>query len=102
LAAVEAALQRFFDRHNVGFKKSRTRQSKSVPMFARAPDVGYESKACSTPVVFIDDTATRINMVRLRGGCLREERLVASVPHGHWKTITFVAGLRPMVLLPRL
>jgi hypothetical protein len=22
------------------------------------------------------------------------ERLLASVPHGHWKTITFVAGLR--------
>ena len=33
-------------------------------------------------------------MVRLRGRCPRGERLVASVPHEHWKTITFVAGLR--------
>ena len=33
-------------------------------------------------------------MVRLRGRCPRGERLIASVPHGHWKTITFVAGLR--------
>jgi hypothetical protein len=33
-------------------------------------------------------------MVRLRGRCPRGERLVASVPHGHWETITFVAGLR--------
>ena len=45
-------------------------------------------------LVFIDETAASTNMVRLRGRCLRGERLVASVPHGHWKTITFVAGLR--------
>ena len=45
-------------------------------------------------LVFIDETATSTNMVRLRGRCPRGERLVASVPHGHWKTITFVAGLR--------
>src|ERR1700732_905431 len=46
-------------------------------------------------LVFIDETATSTNMVRVRGRCPRGERLVASVPHGHWKTITFVAGLRP-------
>src|ERR1700738_4906101 len=44
-------------------------------------------------LVFIDETATSTNMVRLRGRYLRGERLVASVPHGHWKTITFVADL---------
>ena len=45
-------------------------------------------------LVFIDETATSTNMVRVRGRCARGERLVASVPHGHWKTITFLAGLR--------
>ena len=45
-------------------------------------------------LVFIDETATSTNMVRLRGRCPRGERLIASVPHGHWKTITFVGGLR--------
>jgi len=45
-------------------------------------------------LVFIDETATSTNMVRLRGRCRRGERLVGSVPHGHWKTITLVAGLR--------
>jgi transposase len=45
-------------------------------------------------LVFIDETATSTNMVRLRGRCPRDERLVGSVPHGHWKTITLVAGLR--------
>jgi transposase len=33
-------------------------------------------------------------MARTHGRCARGERLRASVPHGHWKTTTFVAGLR--------
>ena len=43
-------------------------------------------------------------MARKRGRAPRGERLRASIPHGHWKTTTFVAGLRlsgmvaPMVL----
>jgi DDE superfamily endonuclease len=45
-------------------------------------------------LVFIDETATSTNMVRLRGRCLRGERLVGCVPHGHWKTSTLIAGLR--------
>ena len=43
-------------------------------------------------------------MARLRGRSMRGARCVAAVPHGHWSTTTFVAGLRcdridaPMVL----
>jgi len=43
-------------------------------------------------------------MARLRGRARRGERLRASLPHGHWRTTTFVAGLRldgiaaPMVI----
>jgi transposase len=33
-------------------------------------------------------------MARLRGRAPRGERLRAGVPHGHWRTTTFVAGLR--------
>lgn len=33
-------------------------------------------------------------MTRARGRAPRGERLVEYVPHGHWKTTTFVAGLR--------
>jgi transposase len=33
-------------------------------------------------------------MARRYGRCLKGERLVAAVPHGHWKTTTFVAALR--------
>src|SRR6202167_59013 len=45
-------------------------------------------------LVFIDETWAMTNMTRQRGRCRRGERLVAAVPHGHWKTSTFVAALR--------
>lgn len=32
-------------------------------------------------------------MTRTRGRCRRGERLVAKVPHGHWKTTTLIAAL---------
>ena len=45
-------------------------------------------------LVFIDETAVTTKMVRHYGRCLRGKRLVGSVPHGHWKTLTYVAALR--------
>jgi transposase len=45
-------------------------------------------------LVFIDETGATTKMVRLRGRCPRGTRLIGHAPHGHWKTITFVAGLR--------
>ena len=45
-------------------------------------------------LVFIDETWARTNMARTRGRAARGRRLVAAVPHGHWKTTTFVAALR--------
>ena len=41
-------------------------------------------------------------MVRSRGRCPRGVRLIGYVPHGHWKTITFVAGLRHRALVAPL
>jgi len=45
-------------------------------------------------LVFIDETWASTNMARTRGRAPKGERLRAGVPHGHWKTTTFVAGLR--------
>jgi len=44
--------------------------------------------------VFLDETGTATNMARRYGRSLSGTRLVAAVPHGHWRTTTFVAGLR--------
>jgi transposase len=45
-------------------------------------------------LVFIDETGTSTAMARLRGRARRGQRVVGRVPWGHWKTMTFVAGLR--------
>lgn len=45
-------------------------------------------------LVFVDETWATTNMARRHGRSPRGQRMVASVPHGHWQTSTFVAGLR--------
>jgi transposase len=45
-------------------------------------------------LVFIDETWASTNMARLHGRTPKGERLRTGIPHGHWKTTTFVAGLR--------
>ena len=45
-------------------------------------------------LVFVDETWASTNMARTHGRCRRGQRLVMDVPHGHWKTTTFVAALR--------
>ena len=44
--------------------------------------------------MFIDETWTKTNMTRLRGWAPKGQRLVDKVPHGRWKTATFLAALR--------
>ncbi len=44
--------------------------------------------------MFIDETGASTKMARLRGRSKRGQRCRAAVPHGHWKTTTFTAGLR--------
>jgi transposase len=43
--------------------------------------------------VFIDETWASTNMARRHGRCARGERLRVGVPHGHWKTTTFIGAL---------
>jgi transposase len=45
-------------------------------------------------LVFIDETGTTTKMTRLRGRCPKGRRLLSKAPFGHWKTQTFIAGLR--------
>lgn len=45
-------------------------------------------------LVFVDETGASTNLARKHGRCRRGRRLRAAVPHGHYKTVTLVAGLR--------
>ncbi len=60
----------------------------------RAQWTKYRNRIEAKRLVFIDETWTKTNMAPLRGWAPRGTRLTAKVPHGHWKTMTFVAALR--------
>lgn len=45
-------------------------------------------------LVFLDESGVTTNMVRRYGWGPKSERLVTAVPQGHWRSLTFVAGLR--------
>ena len=45
-------------------------------------------------LVFIDETGATTDMARVYGRGPVGERVIGKVPYGHWKTTTFVAGLR--------
>lgn len=62
----------------------------------------WRKNLCGTDpkrLVFIDETSTTTNMVRSRGRSPKGRRCVGSAPHGHWKTTTFVGGLRQDCLI---
>jgi transposase len=44
-------------------------------------------------LVFIDETAVKTNLTRLRGRAPRGQRLKGDAPFGKWRTQTFIAGL---------
>jgi transposase len=61
---------------------------------ARAELKAEQPKLKAARLVFIDETAVTTKMVRQYGRARIGERLVAKVPHGHWKTLTLIAALR--------
>jgi len=45
-------------------------------------------------LIFLDETWLKTNMARLYAWARRGLRAIARVPHGRWRTTTFIAGLR--------
>jgi transposase len=54
----------------------------------------YQGRIEASRLVFVDETWAKTNMTPIRGWFARGQRLVAKLPHGHWKTLTFIAALR--------
>ena len=80
----------------LSFKKSLHATEQERPDIARRRYwwQKYQPRLDIERRVFIDETWAKTNMAPIRGWCRKGERLVARVPHGHWKTMTFLAGLR--------
>lgn len=53
-----------------------------------------QSQLDPTRLVFLDESGINTKMARLYGRAPKGKRLVAPIPHGHWKTMTFIGGLR--------
>ena len=53
-----------------------------------------QAKLDPAKLVFVDETGASTQMARLYGRAKRGHRVVGRIPWGHWKTVTFVAGLR--------
>ena len=105
IAGSRSAVWRFFRRHKISFKKKSLRAAEQERAdMARARRRWMREQGMFDParLVFLDETATSTNMVRLRGRCPRGRRLIDHVPHGHWKTITFIAGLRNRAMVAPL
>jgi len=54
----------------------------------------YQTRIDPARLVFIDETWAKTNMAPIRGWGNKGKRLKTFVPHGHWKTMTFIAALR--------
>src|ERR1700751_6441628 len=77
-------------------KKSVAAGERDRPEVAgrRARGTKYQGRVEAERLVLIDETWTRPDMAPLRGWAPRGRRLHAKVPHGRWKTMTFLAALR--------
>jgi transposase len=91
-----SAVWRFFDRRDISFKKTLYAAEQKRAEVARERRRWMRRQGMFDPaqLVFIDESWTNTSMVRLRGRCPHGERLIGYAPLGHWKTITFVTGLR--------
>jgi transposase len=97
VAAGYGSLWRFFARRRITRKKKTAHAAEQErPDILRRRQEWFDDQLDLDParLVFIDETWASTNMARRYGRALRGQRLRASVPHGHWKTTTFVAGLR--------
>jgi len=90
------AVWNIVDRAGLSFKKSLHASEQDRPNVARRRLQWQQRQDKIDPkrLVFIDETWAKTNMTPIRGRCPVGKRLVAKVPHGDRKTLTFVAALR--------
>ena len=106
LRVSQSTVWRFFHRRGITFKKTAHASEQQRPDVLQRRRAWFEAQPALDPdkLVFVDETGASTKMARRSGRALRGHRCRAPVPHGHWKTTTFVGALRlsgmtaPMVL----
>jgi hypothetical protein len=90
------AVWHFFEHEGISFKKSLHASEQDRPNVARRRTrwKKYQGRLDPSRLIFIDETWANTNMTRTHGRCARGRRLLAKVPHRHWRTLTFLAALR--------
>jgi transposase len=63
-------------------------RARRLAWFMNQPDLD------PSQLVFIDETGASTKIARMYGRAARGERCRSAIPHGHWKTTTFVGALR--------
>ncbi len=92
-----SVIWRFFDRHEITFKKKTahaTEQTRPDVVKRRQDWFGAQLGLDPEKLVFIDETGASTNLARKGGRCRQGKRLRVGIPHGHYKSVTLVAGLR--------
>ncbi|WP_420894206.1 IS630 family transposase [Vandammella animalimorsus] len=91
-----SALWHQLNKWRLSFKKTlhASEQEREDVQQARASWIQQQARLDARRLVFLDETWSSTCMTPLRGRAPRGQRCVASAPHGHWKTSTFIAALR--------
>jgi hypothetical protein len=107
VTVVRTAVWKLLDRHGQTHKKKTahaSEQESADVKAARKKWVDGQNRLDPGRLIFIDESGLSTKMARLRGWAPKGKRCRAAIPHGHWKTVTFVGGLTldgfiaPMVL----
>jgi transposase len=81
--------------HHIQKKSAHAAEQQRCDVKA-ARKVWFEGQLDLDPerLIFIDETSASTKMARRYGRAPKGKRCLAAIPHGHWKTTTFTAGLR--------
>ena len=92
----QSSISRFLHHLQLRFKKSlhAAEQDRADVAAERIALQKRQPRLDPKRLVFLDETSVTTTMPRRYGRAPQGERLVQKVPHGNWKTLTFIAALR--------
>jgi transposase len=97
VTASHGAVWNLLARHGLTVKKKTvhaSEQERADVVAARETWRQMQQGLDPTKLVFLDESGVKTNMARRHGRAKKGKKVGASIPHGHWKSLTFIAGLR--------